>query len=93
MSPFLEALKSKLAEAFDTQAIHITDNSWQHAGHRGNTQNHPDGGTHLAISLVSLKFVGLNPLQRHRLVHQVLAEEMQTRIHALELELKTPPTP
>lgn len=88
MSDFVSALKHKLARELETEDINIVDNSWQHAGHRGNPQQYADGGTHLAISIVSARFAGLNPLQRHRLVHEVLAEEMQTRIHALELSLK-----
>lgn len=87
-STFLSEVEQKLKTALNASEVHIIDNSWQHAGHRGNTM----GGSHLAVTIVSERFEGLNTLARHRLVHETLKEEMKERIHALELTLLTPAT-
>lgn len=83
---FLSDLETKLRNELPATHVAITDNSWMHAGHVGNTH----GGSHLALTIVSLGFEGLSTLKRHRMVHALLAEEMQQRIHALELKLLTP---
>lgn len=45
---------------------------------------------HWKAKIVSAKFAGVAPLQRHRMVMAALAEEMKGPIHALTLELFTP---
>jgi stress-induced morphogen len=89
MPHFVEQLQQKLTTELNPTHLHITDNSAQHAGHRGNP-NSGLTGTHLAIAITSPRFEGLNTLARHRLVHGLLQQEMNERIHALELTLKTP---
>jgi BolA family transcriptional regulator, general stress-responsive regulator len=85
-SPFIAALVGKLKVALATDAIELIDNSWQHAGHVGNIH----GGSHLAIRIVAQQFEGMGAMARHRLVRQLLADEMKERIHALELTLLAP---
>ncbi len=75
----------KLEQAFSPTHLDIVDNSWMHAGHQGNT-----GGYHLVITIVSPAFEGISLMDRHRLVHQHLKDEMATQIHALELKLFAP---
>jgi stress-induced morphogen len=48
-----------------------------------------DGGYKLDLIVVSQKFDGVALLKRHRMVNEVLAEEM-TRIHALTMKTWTP---
>ena len=78
----VELVEQTLREAFAPLHLDIVDNSWRHAGHAGNAM----GGSHLAVTLVSERFEGLGPMQRHRLVHQSLEALMRDRIHALELK-------
>lgn len=48
----------------------------------------PSGSeTHFKITLVSPKFDGLTPLQRHRYINQLLKNELNTGLHALTMAL------
>lgn len=40
--------------------------------------------------MVSDKFGDVKAIQRHRMVNEVLADELDGKIHALSLQLKTP---
>lgn len=85
----IASVEEKLKTQLEATVIQITDNSWQHAGHAGNTSLATEA-THLAITIVSPQFENLNPLDRHRLVHKTLKEEMNEHIHALEVKTFTP---
>ena len=82
-----ETLRTKLEAAFSPTALEIVDESHKHAGHVG---ARPEGETHFRVAIVSAAFEGEGRVQRHRLVHQVLAEELRDRVHALALVLRTP---
>ena len=86
---FVDQVSEKLRQALEANTVEIIDDSWKHAGHAGNRGPHTDG-THLQVRIVSQKFAGLSLLDQHRLVHQILKPEMDTRIHALTLKLETP---
>ena len=82
----VEAIQTKLETQLEATHVQIVDNSWMHAGHAGAAS----GGSHLAILVVSPKFEGQGIMDQHRMVHQVLKEEMGGAIHALELKTMTP---
>lgn len=42
------------------------------------------------VHVVSDAFQGMSLIQRHRLVHTALDEELKASVHALSLRLKTP---
>jgi len=81
-----KTLERKLVAALAPRRLEITDNSAKHAGHAG---HRPGEQTHFSLTIASAKFAGLSRLERHRLVHTILAEELQNGIHALELRLET----
>jgi len=71
--------------------LDIVDDSRKHAGHggfRGSASY--SGETHFIVEVVSSKFEGLTSIKRHRLVYQILDDEMGNPIHALSLVTKTP---
>ena len=82
-----ESIKSKLTAALTTSRLEIEDESHKHAGHSG---WQPGGETHFRVRVISDLFTGKSRVERHRLVHAALHEELATRVHALALELKTP---
>lgn len=85
MSANAELLDSRLRAALDPQQLRIRDDSEAHAGHAG----HGDG-SHLFVHVVSSRFAGLRPLERHRLVYGAAGDLLPTRIHALQLRALTP---
>ncbi|MDX2028368.1 MAG: BolA family protein [Alphaproteobacteria bacterium] len=82
-----DRMQKKLTEAFQPIHMEIKDDSASHAGHAGHD---PRGETHFKITLVSKAFIGLASVARHRLVYAVLTDEMQERVHAMSLILRTP---
>ncbi|KTC85842.1 MULTISPECIES: BolA family protein [Legionella] len=51
----------------------------------------PEGAeTHFKLTVVTEKFNGLTKIARHRLVNNLLAEELDTGMHALSMHLYTP---
>ena len=72
--------------------IEVTDDSAAHAGHAG-AQDHAErtgatDGTHFELTIVSLAFAGKSLVERHRMIYDLLAELMSTRIHALKIDAR-----
>lgn len=82
-----ETMIAKLTEAFAPQSLEIEDESHKHAGHAG---ARPGGQTHFRVQMVSDAFAGKSRIERHRLVHAALADELQGPVHALALALSVP---
>jgi BolA protein len=61
--------------------LELEDESHLHAGHAGAKS----GKGHFRVSIGSKQFIGLRPLQKHRLVYDTLGDMMQTDIHALSI--------
>ena len=79
-----EMITQKLVAAFQPEAIDVQDVSHQHAGHAGWREG---GGTHFEVTMRAAVFAGKSRLQRHRLVNEVLADDLAGSIHALQLHL------
>ena len=73
-------------EVLSPVVLEIRDNSHRHAGHAGAR----DGRGHFTLRLVSARFEGLLPLKRHRLVYEALGPLMETDIHAVAIQARTP---
>lgn len=83
MSDDIEAIIfEKLTTALKPEVLKIVDESEKHHGHAGAI---PGKRTHFRVKVVSKKFEGLTPLERHRLVYQILENELKTQVHALTL--------
>ena len=76
-----------LRDAFQPAQLEVQDDSAKHAGHAGAT---PGGQTHYTVRIVSDRFSRLNRVARYRIVHETLAGEFATGLHALSLELRAP---
>jgi BolA family transcriptional regulator, general stress-responsive regulator len=87
MTTVAETMRSKLTAALAPSHLAIVDDSHRHAGHAGAS---PEGETHFRVEIVSSAFTGLSRIDRQRLVHQALAEELRGRVHALGLTTLTP---
>ncbi|MBF0373585.1 MAG: BolA family transcriptional regulator [Alphaproteobacteria bacterium] len=82
-----EGMERKLAGALAPQSLEIIDQSHRHAGHAG---ANPQGESHFHVQIVSQAFAGKSRVERQRMVHAVLADELSGRVHALTLATLTP---
>ena len=80
-------LRERLQQGLDPDGIEIEDQSAQHAGHAG---ARPEGESHFAIRVVSSAFAGMSRLQRQRAILEAVDDLMQTEIHALSIQARTP---
>ena len=79
-------IESVLTEAFAPTHLLVKDQSHLHAGHAGAH----DGRGHFDVTIVSAAFAGKRPLARHRQIYDALAAMLETDIHALRINAKTP---
>lgn len=80
---YRQRMIDKLTAAFAPTLLEVEDESEQHHGHGG---GHADGETHFLIRIVSPAFAGTTRLQRHRMINEVVREELAERVHALSIE-------
>jgi len=80
-------IEQKLTQAFQPESLSIDDESHRHAGHAG---ARPEGETHFRVALVSAAFAGKSRIERHRMVNQVLSEELAGPVHALAVTPSAP---
>jgi BolA family transcriptional regulator, general stress-responsive regulator len=84
LGPVGQVLKAKLVAAFSPSHFELIDESNQHHGHSG---AHPSGESHFRVKIASDVFQGKSRVQQHRLINEVLANELKTRVHALAIEI------
>ncbi len=65
--------------------MNIDDESAMHAGHAGNK-----GGGHFKLTMTSSHFCGKSQIMRHRLIYQILADLIPSKIHALSIHALAP---
>lgn len=81
--PVEAAIRAKLEQALSPEVLELRNESGGHAVPAGSE-------THFRVAVVSSRFEGMSPLQRHRLVHEALSEELAGPVHALAIQAKTP---
>ena len=81
------SIKEKLTRAFAPEALDVVNDSHRHAGHAGSPGT---GESHFSVKVVSDAFAGKSRLERHRMVNEVLAEELAGKIHALAITALAP---
>ena len=79
-------IEKELRERLAAIHVDVIDESHLHAGHAGSR----DGGGHFRAVVVSTRFEGRTPVQRHRLVYEALGDAMGSEIHALSMRTLTP---
>ncbi len=75
-------IQQKLENAFELSHIEVINESHKH--------NVPPGSeSHFKLVLVSNAFSGKLPVKRHQLVYRLLADELNSSVHALALHTYT----
>ena len=82
-----EQITEKLRQAFAPVVLEVVNDFHRHAGHAGSPGT---GESHFTIKVVSASFAGKSRLERHRMVNDVLAEELAGKIHALAISALAP---
>ena len=79
-------IRERLTRELEPLELEIVDESAKHAGHAGAAS----GGGHFIVHIVANAFEGKNLIQRHRMVYDAMDDMMQSEIHALSIQAKTP---
>ena len=80
-----DIITEKLTSAFSPESLKVLDESHLHEGHAGAREG---GQTHYRVYIVSDAFKGKSRIERHRMIHAVLAEELSTSVHALAIDAR-----
>jgi BolA protein len=82
-----DQITKKLRQAFAPLSLEVVNDSARHRGHAGSPGT---GESHFTIKVVSASVAGKSRLERHRMVNDVLAEELKGPVHALAISALTP---
>ena len=81
-----KSIKEKLIKELNPSFIVIHNESHKHKGHAGNINNQNEE-SHFKVIIKADIFASLSKIARQKLVYKILADELKTKIHALQLEL------
>jgi BolA protein len=84
-----DRIQQTLTAIFEPESLEIIDESGRHANHAGR-HGLPAGETHYRVAMVAQSLAGQSRLARSRAVHEALANEFTSGLHALSLSLRTP---
>lgn len=78
-----QQIEVKLKKTLSPKHLEVINESSKH--------NVPPGlESHFKVIVISDQFEGKSLLERHQMIHQILAQELKEKIHALSLQLHTP---
>ncbi len=84
MNDFLKFIENKIKEKIKIESILITDNSSLHQKHKFFSADK----YHLSLEIKSDYLNSLTKIKAQREIMKLLAEELHTKIHALEIKIK-----
>ncbi len=87
MGVIAERLRARLEEGLSPSRLELEDESSRHAGHAGARET---GESHFRVTVQSERFEGLSRIERQRLVHRLLADELAGPVHALAITALAP---
>lgn len=90
MGAVAHAIETKIAAGLAPAVLKVVDDSDRHAGH---ASARTGGESHFNVTIEAAAFTGLSRLQRQRLVHALLADELAGSVHALSLITRAPGEP
>ncbi|WFE90416.1 BolA family transcriptional regulator [Roseibium porphyridii] len=85
-----QIIADKLHAAFSPSFLNVIDESDKHKGHGGWREG---GETHFRVQIASAAFEGMNRVARHRAINDLLAQELESGVHALALEIRSDSEP
>jgi len=79
-----DEIKKKITSEIDVEKIILIDNSVFHRKHKSFNEDK----FHLKIIIESKKLRMMNKITAHKKIFSILKNEMENKIHALEIEIK-----
>ena len=83
MIDFFEQIKEKINKKINPESIILIDNSSLHAKHKSFDSNK----FHIKLIIKSEALKNMDKISAHKKIFSVLKEEMNSKIHALEIEI------
>jgi len=84
MENYFKYIEKKLEKKINFEKLEIIDNSQKHKGHKFFSEDK----YHLHIKIKSLYLKSISRLSAQKLVMSILKEDLQTKIHALEISIE-----
>ena len=81
---FFEQIKEKINKKINPENIILIDNSSLHIKHKSFDLNR----FHLKIIIKSKKLKNMSRIMAHKEIFSILKDEMNNKIHALEIEIQ-----
>ena len=81
---FFDEVKEKINKKINPENIILIDNSHLHATHKSFDVNK----FHIKIIIKSKKLKAMNRIMAHKEIFSILKDEMNNKIHALEIEIE-----
>ena len=83
MKNYFEKIDKKLKKKIKIEDLKIVDNSHKHKGHKFFSSER----FHLQLKIKSLYLQSISRIKAHKLIMEVLKEDLKTKIHALEITI------
>ena len=83
MMNFFDKIKEKINKGINPESLIIINNSNLHVKHKSYDSNK----FHLKIIIKSEKLKNMNKIIAHKKIFSILKDEMNNKIHALEIEI------
>ena len=84
MKNYFEEIEKKLRKQIKFESLEIVDNSHKHKGHKFFSEEK----FHLHLKIKSLYLKSISRLSAQKLIMKVLKDDLQSRIHALEISIE-----
>ena len=84
MKNFLELIEKKIKSNLVIEKIKIIDNTHRHTKHKFFDKNK----FHISLEIYSKHLKSLNRIKAQRMIMDILKEELNYKIHALEIKIK-----
>jgi BolA family transcriptional regulator, general stress-responsive regulator len=79
-----QRIEKTLKDNLSPKLLEVENNSYLHAGHSGDNGT---GETHFKVMVESDQFNNLSKVAAHRLINQLLKDEFEKGLHALEIKI------
>lgn len=80
-------MREKLLTTLNPTRLDVVNESHLHAGHASSPST---GESHFRVLIVSPDFTGKSRVERHRIINDLLREELKDGVHALAIKALAP---